>query len=98
MQAGFLEDKPAGSPVRETVLTDRDLTERQKQILIEVYDAFRKETALARAQSGDLDEDPAGAPATIAELAWPEDISPAALDAEPEDPAGAGDDHGASPG
>ena len=27
------------------MLTDPDLTERQKQMLLEVYDSFRKETA-----------------------------------------------------
>jgi hypothetical protein len=27
------------------VLTDPDLTERQKQMLLEVYESFRKETA-----------------------------------------------------
>jgi len=45
VQAGFLEDRPPGSGVRDAVLTDPDLTERQKQMLLEVYDSFRKETA-----------------------------------------------------
>jgi len=45
VQAGFLEDRPAGSGVRDAVLTDPDLTERQKAMLLEVYDSFRKETA-----------------------------------------------------
>jgi transcriptional regulator with XRE-family HTH domain len=45
VQAGFLEDRPPGAGVRDAVLTDPDLTERQKQMLLEVYDSFRKETA-----------------------------------------------------
>ena len=45
VQAGFLEDRPLGPGVRDAVLTDPDLTERQKQMLLEVYDSFRKETA-----------------------------------------------------
>jgi len=45
VQAGFLEDRPPGLEVRDAVLTDPDLTERQKQMLLEVYDSFRKETA-----------------------------------------------------
>jgi transcriptional regulator with XRE-family HTH domain len=45
VQAGFLEDRPTGSGVRDAVLTDPDLTERQKQMLLEVYESFRKETA-----------------------------------------------------
>jgi len=78
VQAGFLEDRPLGSIVREAVLTDRELTERQKQMLIEIYDSFRKETALARAAAGELDDESDG-PTGTAELAWPEDIGPAAL-------------------
>jgi hypothetical protein len=45
VQAGFLEDRPPGLEVRDAVLTDPDLTERQKQMLLEVYDSFRRETA-----------------------------------------------------
>ena len=45
MQAGILEDRPADSGVRAAVLTDPELTERQKQVLLEIYDSFRKEAA-----------------------------------------------------
>jgi transcriptional regulator with XRE-family HTH domain len=45
VQAGILEDRPAGSGVRAAVLTDPDLTERQKQILLEIYESFRAESA-----------------------------------------------------
>ena len=45
VQAGFLEDRPPGTGVRDAVLTDPELTERQKQMLLEVYESFRKETA-----------------------------------------------------
>jgi transcriptional regulator with XRE-family HTH domain len=45
VQAGFLEDRPPGPAVRDAVLTDPDLTERQKAMLLEVYDSFRRETA-----------------------------------------------------
>ncbi|HTS95092.1 MAG TPA: helix-turn-helix transcriptional regulator [Streptosporangiaceae bacterium] len=48
VQAGFLEDRPPGAGVRDAVLTDPELTERQKQMLLEVYESFRKETAAAR--------------------------------------------------
>jgi transcriptional regulator with XRE-family HTH domain len=44
VQAGILEDRPAGSGVRAAVLTDPGLTERQKQILLEIYESFRAET------------------------------------------------------
>jgi transcriptional regulator with XRE-family HTH domain len=43
VQAGILEDRPAGSGVRAAVLTDPGLTERQKQIMLEIYESFRAE-------------------------------------------------------
>ena len=45
VQAGILEDRPADSGVRTAVLADQGLTERQKQILLEIYESFRTETA-----------------------------------------------------
>jgi transcriptional regulator with XRE-family HTH domain len=47
VQAGILEDRPAGAGIRDAVLADPELTERQKQILIELYESFRKESAPA---------------------------------------------------
>ena len=83
VQAGFLEDRPPGSVVREALLTDTELTERQKQMLIEIYDSFRKETALARARSAELVQEDTDLPPEPAELNWPEDLSPTALAAGP---------------
>ena len=45
VQAGILEDRPADSGVRSALLTDPELNERQKQVLIEIYESFRKENA-----------------------------------------------------
>ncbi|TJZ79749.1 helix-turn-helix transcriptional regulator [Rhodococcus oryzae] len=42
MRAGFLEDRPA-SPVRDALLSDTSVTERQKQVLLEIYESFRRE-------------------------------------------------------
>ncbi len=47
VQAGILEDRPADSGVRSALLADADLSERQKQVLIEIYESFRKENAAA---------------------------------------------------
>jgi transcriptional regulator with XRE-family HTH domain len=44
VQAGILEDRPGDSGVRSALLTDPQLTERQKQVLIEIYESFRKES------------------------------------------------------
>jgi transcriptional regulator with XRE-family HTH domain len=73
VQAGFLEDKPEGYGVREAVLAAPDLTERQKQMLLEIYDSFRNEPALDAEEAldgpsaavGDAGLDPAA-------LTWPE--------------------------
>jgi transcriptional regulator with XRE-family HTH domain len=44
VQAGIL-DHPNGGPVVDAVRTDHDLTERQKQVLLDVYESFRRENA-----------------------------------------------------
>jgi transcriptional regulator with XRE-family HTH domain len=44
VQAGILEDRPADSGVRSALLTDPQLSERQKQVLIEIYESFRRES------------------------------------------------------
>jgi transcriptional regulator with XRE-family HTH domain len=43
VQAGILDDRPPGPGVNEAVLADPELTERQKQMLLEVYESFREE-------------------------------------------------------
>jgi len=45
VQAGILEDRPTDSKVHPAVLADPHLTERQKQILIDIYESFRKQNA-----------------------------------------------------
>lgn len=45
VQAGILEERPPDSGVRVAILAEPDLTERQKQVLLEIYDSFRKEAA-----------------------------------------------------
>ncbi|HEY1619196.1 MAG TPA: helix-turn-helix transcriptional regulator [Streptosporangiaceae bacterium] len=71
VQAGFLEDRQPGSMVREAVRTDPQLSERQKQMLIEIYDSFRQEAM----RDGDQTE----LPPDEAALAWPEDVSERAI-------------------
>jgi transcriptional regulator with XRE-family HTH domain len=43
VQAGILEDRPPDSGVRAAVLAAPELAERQKQVLLEIYDSFRRE-------------------------------------------------------
>jgi transcriptional regulator with XRE-family HTH domain len=86
VQAGFLEDRPPGSMVREAVMTDPELTQRQRQMLIEIYESFRKETAAAAADAIEDDGD-SDVPPSEAELTWPEDVGPEALEPGPASPA-----------
>src|ERR1017187_5754140 len=51
VQAGILEDRPADSGVRSALLTDPELSERQKQVLIEIYESFRRENVAASESS-----------------------------------------------
>src|ERR1035441_3628649 len=52
VQAGILEDRAPDSGVRAAVLAEPGLTERQKQVLLEIFDSFRKETAARAAATG----------------------------------------------
>jgi len=44
VRAGILEERPA-SPVRDALLADTVISERQKQMLLEIYDSFCKENS-----------------------------------------------------
>ena len=44
VRAGILEERPA-SAVTDAILADPDLTERHKQVLLDVYRSFRRESA-----------------------------------------------------
>ncbi|HEV2255594.1 MAG TPA: helix-turn-helix transcriptional regulator [Streptosporangiaceae bacterium] len=55
VQAGILEDRPTDTGVRSALLADAELSERQKQVLIEIYESFRKENAaIAEAQAAEV--------------------------------------------
>jgi transcriptional regulator with XRE-family HTH domain len=99
VQAGFLEDRPPGSVVRESVLTDPELTERQKQMLIEIYESFRKETAIARGSSvAAVVDDQSGLDPDEAALFWPDDRRPAVRAAASRPAIGTGPEDTEKPG
>src|SRR5882724_5726649 len=98
VQAGILEDRPGDSGVRAALLTDPQLTERQKQVLVEIYESFRRESqkpptaevvAVVRDRPAPEDTTPASEDTPRA----PEDARRAAEDAPPASdaapPAGA---------
>ncbi len=43
VQAGILDERRTDSQVPEAVLQDLGLNERQKQVLLEIYESFRRE-------------------------------------------------------
>ena len=48
VQAGILEEREGDTDVPGAVLRDELITERQKQVLLEIYDSFRKENDAQR--------------------------------------------------
>ena len=76
VQAGILDDRRSDSGVRAALLADSDLSERQKQVLTEIYESFRRENAAAaeaaRAAQAEQDADHAEPAAeAVAEAAAP---------------------------
>lgn len=45
VQAGILDERPSNATVADSVLSDLGLNDRQKQVLLEIYDSFRRENA-----------------------------------------------------
>src|SRR5687767_12395397 len=58
VQAGIL-DLPTGGAVVDAVRADTELNERQKQVLLDVYESFRRENKTARStvQGSDVDSE-----------------------------------------
>jgi transcriptional regulator with XRE-family HTH domain len=75
VQAGILEDQPADSGVRSALLADPGLSERQKQVLIEIYESFRKENAVAGVD---------GAPVVVLPYGGPAEVGPGLAETETE--------------
>ena len=95
VQAGILEDRRPDSGVRAAVLADPELAERQKQVLLEIYESFRRETALdAQVPAGGEAADPGPGPraaGTGPESTGPESVGPVSvgLAGAPAEAAGA---------
>ncbi|MBV9094256.1 MAG: helix-turn-helix transcriptional regulator [Streptosporangiaceae bacterium] len=68
VQAGILDDRPPDSGVRSALLADPQLSERQKQVLIEIYESFRRENG--------AEAEPAGAAAESPRDPQPQDPQP----------------------
>ncbi|KAF4407142.1 MULTISPECIES: helix-turn-helix domain-containing protein [Streptomyces] len=85
VQAGILDEKDRDElEVKSAILTDPTISERQKQVLLQIYESFRKENALAAQEAGEAAK---ADPANAADAADPANAANAA------DAAG---DHGTS--
>jgi transcriptional regulator with XRE-family HTH domain len=49
VKAGILDDRKGAEDVAASILADRSITERQKQVLVQIYSTFREETERRRA-------------------------------------------------
>jgi len=61
VQAGILEQREGSGAVSDAVLADEGLNERQKQVLIEIYESFRKESPVTAAAAAAPDPAPVAA-------------------------------------
>lgn len=55
VRAGILEERPA-SPMRDALMADTAISERQKQVLLEIYESFCKENRAAGESDTDTTE------------------------------------------
>lgn len=72
VRAGILEAR-AASAVRDSIHADTSINERQKQVMLEIYDSFCRENAQENGASPDGGAERAGSVAA----ASPTDVSPA---------------------
>ena len=50
VKAGILDERPPTDDLVPAILADRTITERQKQVLVQIYDSFREETERRRSR------------------------------------------------
>ena len=72
VQAGILEQREGSGVVVDALLADEGLNERQKQVLLEIYDSFRKENAAADAQAVPATDEDVAVSVVTATTALPE--------------------------
>lgn len=66
VRAGILEYREGNQELVAAILGDPDLGERQKQVLLDIYESFRRENAQLRAEATGLAASPSEATAASA--------------------------------
>jgi transcriptional regulator with XRE-family HTH domain len=69
LRAGILEFGEGNQDLVAAILTDADLNERQKQVLLDIYDSFRKENATEKLPAAPVAAVPEPVPAVAADPA-----------------------------
>jgi len=82
VQAGLLDERQGASEIPGAVLGDAELSERQKQVLLDIYESFRRENALRSAEADAEASSKAEAPSKAKAAAPPAEPA-AASSAEP---------------
>lgn len=65
VKAGLLEARDGDAAVTEAITADETLTERQRQVLLEIYAAFQKENAVIREATTTSPDDAGTTPADV---------------------------------
>jgi transcriptional regulator with XRE-family HTH domain len=71
VRAGLLEPRAGNAAVTESIAADESLTERQRQVLLEIYAAFQSENAAMATASETTTTDPITAGTTSAGASTP---------------------------
>lgn len=66
VRAGILEFREGNQELVAAIIGDPDLGERQKQVLLDIYESFRRENAQLRAETGSVATPPSEATAATA--------------------------------
>jgi transcriptional regulator with XRE-family HTH domain len=67
VRAGILDERVGDAEVAAAILADSVLTERQKNVLLDIYESFRRENAATAADAGPVDAGPVDAAAPAAD-------------------------------
>jgi transcriptional regulator with XRE-family HTH domain len=69
VQAGILDDKRSETSVTDAIMADQEITERQKQMLVDIYESFRKEVRADRQARASAEAGPGATAGSGAEIA-----------------------------
>jgi transcriptional regulator with XRE-family HTH domain len=78
VQAGILDERVVGGVVIDAIIADPTITERQKQVMVEVYDSFRKENMRRDADEAAASRAQASSASTVGSIELDDAAGPSA--------------------